>query len=297
MYSIPPPGSGVILGFMLNILDNYNFTSDSMHAPNTVVTHQRIVEALKYTYARRTELGDEDFVDMTEMIRNLTSEVNAHEIFSKITDDKTFQDPKYYGAVTSQKDDHGTAHFSVLAPNGDAAAMTGTINLYFGAKVRSVQSGIVLNDEMDDFSSPNITNHFGIPPSPNNYIRAKKRPLSSMCPAVFVKDNGDVRLVVGAAGGTKISSGVAQVAMNNLWFGKDIKESIDSQRLHHQLFPMSIGFEEEFDPSIREGLRQIGHEVTTFSIGGSVVTGVSREEDGFIYANSDFRKAGEVDGF
>ena len=74
-----------------------------------------------------------------------------------------------------------------------------------------------------------------------------KRPLSSMCPAIFVDPEGEVRLVVGGSGGTKISSSVTEVSMNNLWFGKDIKESIDTRRLHHQLFPMSIGFEEKFD--------------------------------------------------
>ncbi|KAK3853171.1 hypothetical protein Pcinc_040274 [Petrolisthes cinctipes] len=245
MYSIEPPGSGLILGFILNILDGYLLTEDSVSGgESSVLTHHRITEAFKWAYAKRTELGDADFVDMTELKKNLTSDAFADAIRLLITDNRTFQDAEHYGAVTAQRDNHGTAQFSLLAPNGDAVSVTSTINLYFGAGFRSVQTGIVLNDEMDDFSAPNITNYFGIPPSPANFIRPGKRPLSSMCPAVFVDSSGSVRLITGAAGGTKISSGTAWSSLRNLWFGEDIKEAIDARRIHHQLFPMTLGYEE-----------------------------------------------------
>ncbi|XP_063880968.1 scoloptoxin SSD14-like isoform X6 [Scylla paramamosain] len=244
MFSIMPPGSGLILGFILNILDEYGFTPDSMDEGHRILTHHRITEAMKWAYAKRTELGDSNFVDVTELTKNLTSDAFAKNIRSQITDNQTFQDPEHYGAVTAIKEDHGTAHFSLLAPDGDAVSVTSTINLYFGAGIRSKQTGIVLNDEMDDFSAPNITNYFGLPPSPANFIRPGKRPLSSMCPAVFVDSEGDVRLVIGAAGGTKISSGVAWASLNNLWLGDDIKEAIDARRIHHQLFPMTLSYED-----------------------------------------------------
>ncbi|KAK7082763.1 hypothetical protein SK128_003095 [Halocaridina rubra] len=297
MYSVPPPGSGLILGFIMNIIDEYGLTEADLSPENTVLTHHRITEAMKWAYAKRTELGDADFVDMSELTKNLTSDFYSSEIRRQITDDRTFQDPEHYGAVTAVDEDHGTAHFSLLAPNGDAVSATSTINLYFGAGIRSVQTGIVLNDEMDDFSAPNITNYFGIPPSPANFIRPGKRPLSSMCPAVFIDSQGNARLILGAAGGTKISSAVAWASLRNLWFGDDIKEAIDARRIHHQIYPMTLSYENGILKDIIEGLEKIGHETDEFGVGGSVICGIARGNNGLIYANSDFRKAGEVAGF
>ncbi|ROT68616.1 Gamma-glutamyltranspeptidase 1 [Penaeus vannamei] len=289
------PGSGLILGFILNILDEYGLTPESIDDSNIVLTHHRITEAMKWAYAKRTELGDADFVDMSGLTKNLTSDDYAAYIHSQITDDRTFQDPEHYGAVTADPDDHGTAHFSLLAPNGDAVSVTSTVNLYFGAGIRSVQTGIVLNDEMDDFSAQTSQITLGFLLHLPTLLG--QRPLSSMCPAVFVDSKGDVRLIIGAAGGTKISSGVAWASLRNLWFGDNIKEAVDARRIHHQLFPMTFSYEQGILPKIVEGLQTIGHVTEEFGIGGSVVCAIARGDNGKIYANSDFRKAGEVDGF
>ena len=126
----------------------------------------------------------------------------------------------------------------------------------------SKKTGIIYNDEMDDFSAPNITNYFGVPPSPNNFIKGGKRPLSSMCPSIIVGDDGNVKLVIGAAGGTKITTATAlvrfykmikpslklhqilsQVIVRNLWLKEDLKDSIDTRRIHHQLAPMQVSYE------------------------------------------------------
>lgn len=152
----------------------------------------------------------------------------------------------------------------------------------FGAGFTSEQTGIILNDEMDDFSSPNVTNAFGVPPSPANFIKPGKRPLSSMTPTIVVNATTNrVRSVVGASGGTKITTSVVYVSpsspylslsitawpknstilfdcfkcfktiIQNLWFGKSIKEAIDRPKIHHQLFPMTFQYETGF-PKVRK---------------------------------------------
>ncbi|XP_049941993.1 scoloptoxin SSD14-like isoform X1 [Schistocerca serialis cubense] len=300
LYTMPLPGSGPVLAFILNILDGYIPASDE------ITTYQRITEAFKYGYGRRTELGDPYFnEDVLEIVKNLTSRSYAESIRAQISDSVTYNDPGHYGAVLSQPDDHGTAHISVIAPNGDAVSVTSTINLFFGAMVVSKSTGIILNDEMDDFSAPNITSAAGIPPSPANFIQPGKRPLSSMSPSIFVNGSGDVQLVTGAAGGPKIISATTLVSIYSLWFNKTIKEAIDHSRIHHQLFPMTLLYEEGFEENVIEGLSKIGHSVQEFPLGGTSVNGIGVSSrvtgiavsGGKIYANSDFRVNGVVAGF
>ncbi|EZA60265.1 glutathione hydrolase 1 proenzyme isoform X1 [Ooceraea biroi] len=290
IYGAPPPGSGVILAFIMNVLRRL------LPVDNENIMWQRIVETFKWAYARRTELGDPDFVKgMDAVLANLTSDEYAEMIKGRIKDNCTSQDPEEYGAVTATIMDSGTAHVSVLAPDGSAVSVTSTINQVFGAMIRSTSTGIIFNDEMDDFSSPNITNGFDLPPSPANFIRPGKRPLSSMSPTIVVDQNNDVRLVIGAAGGTKITTGVAIGMILNLWSGYNVKEAIDARRLHHQLMPMNVQNEKGFCPTTLNYLYAIGHNVTTFTGIGSAITAVSRE-NGLITANSDYRRQGRTAG-
>ncbi|PSN56496.1 Gamma-glutamyltranspeptidase 1 [Blattella germanica] len=197
MHTVPLPGSGVLLALMLNVLNEYVPSNDN------VTTYQRMVEVFKYAYGRRTHLGDPKFVDLEELVKELTSKEYAAAVRRNISDYQTWQDPEHYGAEVYVPEDHGTAHLSVLAPNGDAVSVTSTVNLL---------TGIILNDEMDDFSAPNITNAFGVPPSPANFIKPGKRPLSSMVPSIFTDGNGQVKLITGAAGGTTITTATALVS-------------------------------------------------------------------------------------
>ncbi|XP_069703106.1 scoloptoxin SSD14-like isoform X2 [Periplaneta americana] len=290
MYTVPPPGSGALLALALNILE------DVMPAKDNVTTYQRITEAFKYTYGKRTQLGDPDFVPISQLIKQITSEAYAAEIRKNLSDCTTWQNASHYGGDFVFSEDHGTAHISVLAPNGDAVSVTSTVNQLFGSMARSLSTGIILNDEMDDFSAPNITNGFGLPPSPSNYIEPGKRPMSSMVPAIFVDGDGEVQLVTGGSGGTKITSATALVVMEVLWFNKNIKEAIDAPRVHHQLFPMSFQYEDRIPQDVVEGMKNIGHVTQLMKSTGSSVTGIARKGQK-IYANSDFRRGGMTAGF
>lgn len=292
LFSIPPPGSGPILGYILRILDGYNFSSQTK---DDVVTYQRMVEALKFGYGYRHELGDEDFENLTTWMKDLISPENADYARSRIMDNMTFS-PSYY-MNSSGRMDYGTAHLSVLAPNGDAVSATSTINYWYGAGFQSRSTGIFLNNEMNDFSVPGVVNLFGIPPSHTNYIVPGKRPMSSMCPAILVDSKGDAQLVIGAAGGSKIPSAMISVAMKVLWLGEDMKTAIDAPRLHHQLLPNELVYEKGFDKNIVQQLKKIGHSVTESGAWGSVVVGIQRHSNRSISASYDYRKGGSNAGW
>jgi len=291
------PGSGTLLSFILNVFDDYGFTPASIADFNaTILTYHRMIETFKYAFALRTNLGDGTFVDMTEITRNLTSKSFARAIREKIDDTKTWQDPRHYGSPTyANVEDHGTAHVSVLAPNGDAVSVTSTINFYFGSGIVSRRTGILLNNGMDDFSIPSRFNYFGMPPSPNNYIAPKKQPLSSMVPSVLLDRHGDVKMIMGAAGGTRITTAVSQVTAKILWMGQTVKEAVDSARIHHQLFPPKLFYEYGLPKQVVDGLKYLGHTVERYRVRGSVAC-VVLYENSTIFANADYRKGGDVYG-
>ncbi|XP_041372224.1 glutathione hydrolase 1 proenzyme-like [Gigantopelta aegis] len=303
VYSPPPPSSGVVFHYILNILRGYNFSPyDVMTTEKSILTYHRITEAFKFAYAKRTALGDGDGEDQTfrdnlnSLVENMTSTDFGDHIRSLITDDRT-HGSMYYGPTLYNPDDAGTVHMSLLAPNGDAVAITSTINLFYGSKVVGNETGIVYNDEMDDFSTPNTTNSFGVPASPANFIKPHKRPLSSMCPSIAVDRDGHVTLIIGASGGTKITTATALVTMNTLWFNKGIKESIDYPRIHHQLYPQSLRVQRGFPQDIIEGLKKKGHDIDLQTSASCIVQGILQTKEGFISANSDYAKHGIPDGY
>lgn len=294
LYSVPAPASGAVLAYILGIMDGFRLSPDDM-LPDDGLTLHRFVEACKFAYAQRGLLGDGKFVKVEELQHLLTSPDFAAVATKLINDSCTHDDPTYYGFVNeSQVEDSGTAHATFWGDNGDVISITSTVNNFFGSQVRTA-SGVILNNEMDDFSTPGMSNSYGIASSRANYIEPRKRPVSSMVPSVIVNSNGDAELAVGGGGGSKITSGVAQVVVRTLWQGDNIKEAIDSPRVHHQLFPNEASVEDELSEEYIAELEGRGHVVTFAGAKRSFISGISREKNR-LYANADFRIGGSVDG-
>lgn len=293
LFSMPLTGSGSLLIFIMNLLNEYDLKHD-------VISYHRIVEAYKFAYAKRSFFADPDFVEgVAALEKNLTSREYANEVRKKIDDLRTHDEPGYYGEQFSNPDDHGTAQISILAPNGDAISVTGTINYILGSLRRS-KTGIILNDEMDDFSTPGMKNVYGIPPSKNNYIVAGKRPMSSMAPSIILNSDGHVSMVIGSAGGSKITTAIAHTIIQHYYMKSNasLYEIFSMKRLHHQLLPNVINYEPGFDQNIIDGLAALNHtmEKVTQTIGFGALVGVL-VQNGQITGAFDPRRGGSVKVF
>ncbi|CAO1382871.1 unnamed protein product [Diamesa serratosioi] len=292
LYTFPLPATGSVLIFMLNILKKYDLKHDAL-------SYHLIAEAFKFAYAKRSVLGDEPSDRIKEMVRNLTSTEYSDYIRDQINEDYTSDDLKYYGASFANQQDHGTAHMSILAPNGDAIAVTGTINNLLGSFRRSQSTGIILNDEMDDFSTPGYVNVYGIPASPANFIQPGKNPLSSMTPTIILDKNHNARMIIGGAGGSRITTGVAFTIIQHLFMNQTLKDSIDARRIHHQLTPMELLWETNFDNAIVDELSEkFKHKIKENKPDGgfAAVVGIA-QVNGIIEGAVDPRRGGSIEIF
>ncbi|HEY6368162.1 MAG TPA: gamma-glutamyltransferase [Candidatus Binatia bacterium] len=254
--TMPPPSSGgVALIQMLNVLESHQL---NQLAHNSGTYLQLIAEAMKHAFADRAQyLGDPDFVKAP--ISTLISKDYATWIRGRISPIKTYP-AKYYGLRNFKTEQGGTTHFSVLDRFGNAVACTLSVNTRFGSKILVPKTGIVLNNEIDDFAIYPSGNVYGLVGNEANALQPKKRPLSSMTPTIILQGDRP-ELIVGAAGGPRIISATLQTIVNVLDFHMPVKEAVEAPRVHHQWIPEEINVETKLTPEAKKSLERRGHSV------------------------------------
>ncbi|KUR78237.1 gamma-glutamyltransferase [Novosphingobium sp. FSW06-99] len=229
----PPPSSGgVVICETMGILSGYPMARFGFHSADAT---QVLIEALRRAYHdRNVMLGDPDFIKV-DAAALIAPAYTAH-LRDGIAMDKATPSLAL-GGVTASPEGHNTTHFSIVDAAGNAVSVTYTLNDWFGAHVVAPGTGILMNDEMDDFSAkPGAANLYGLVEGPNNAIAPGKRPLSSMSPTIVTKD-GQLALVIGTPGGSRIPTGVLQVMLNMIDYGMTLTEAIEAPRIHQQWLP------------------------------------------------------------
>ncbi|KGQ30618.1 gamma-glutamyltranspeptidase [Gallibacterium genomosp. 2] len=279
--TMPPPSSGgAHLIQILNILEHYPLEK---YGANSAKAITKYAEAMKLAYADRSEyLGDPDFVKIP--LNGLISKKYADELVKKIPSDHIVPSKEIKASEPQLYESDQTTHYSIMDKSGNAVAVTYTLNLNFGSGIVAEGTGILLNNEMDDFSSkPGVPNAFGLIGGEANAIAAKKRPLSSMTPTLVMKDNKPF-LVTGSPGGARIITTVLQSIVNTIDYKMNVAEAISVPRIHHQWLPDELRIEEGISPDTIHLLQKEGYKVITKASMGRVQI-VQSTEDGFFGAS------------
>ncbi|KAJ7275360.1 gamma-glutamyltranspeptidase [Mycena haematopus] len=298
IFSTVAPSSGAVVLSALKIFEGYRGNySDS--DPEINVTTHRLIEATQFAYGQRTQYGDPAFTaNVTDLQQYYLTPAAVADVRSKILDNQTFPVAYYDPSDYTPLDDHGTSHMAAIDREGMAISLTTTVNLYWGSQVMTTD-GIILNDEMDDFSSPGQVNAFGFQPSPINFIRPGKRPQSSISSSI-AEDlvTGEVTIATGSAGGSRIITATLQELHHYIDQGMTPEECTHHPRWHDQLSGVTY-FEvgnpalgvQGFPNSTVAYLASLGYNMTTEDLTGSTSHVVARAKNGTITAASDPRKA------
>jgi gamma-glutamyltranspeptidase / glutathione hydrolase len=256
--SAPLPSSGgVVICETLNILSGYPLSELGFHSAQSV---HYMTEALRRAYHdRNVNLGDPDFVK-ADVARFISLDYAA-QLRGGINPDQATLSSSM-GVPGTDHEGKNTTHFSIVDRKGNAVSLTYTLNDWFGARVTPAGTGILLNDEMDDFSSkPGAPNMFGLVEGKNNAIVPGKRPLSSMSPTIVTKD-GKLVMVIGTPGGSHIPTGVLQVMLNVFDHKMTVTEAVDAPRIHAQWLPDIIYYEKNaLSSDTMKALVARGHKI------------------------------------
>jgi gamma-glutamyltranspeptidase/glutathione hydrolase len=254
-----------------------------------------MVEAMRYAYADRAHLlGDPDFVKAP--IGGLLSKRYAAKLRSRIDRMRATPSGKIKAGDTPSSEGNNTTHFSVIDRYGNAVANTYTLNLSYGVGLIAEGTGVLLNNELDDFAAaPGVPNSFGLVGYEANEPGPNKRPLSSMTPTIVLK-NGRPFMVTGSPGGSRIITAVLQVLLNVIDYGMPLGEAEHAPRIHHQWLPDETMVEPTTPPDMIKALEARGHKVTVWppftSVNSIVVT-----PQGFVGAADTRTRGGLAAGY
>jgi gamma-glutamyltranspeptidase/glutathione hydrolase len=288
----PPPSSGGVgMLQMMAMLEGSGY--EKAGAGSAAATHFA-AEVMRRYYADRAKyLGDPDFVKIP--VRGLLSKPYNAMLRSTINPDKITPSDTLSPGDAPAYESEETTHLNVIDAQGNAVALTYTINGGFGNGVTVPRLGFLLNNEMDDFAAkPGEPNMFGLVQGEANAIAPMKRPLSSMTPTIVLKDN-KLFMVLGAPGGSRIITGVTQVLLNVLDFGMTVQQAVDQPRFHHQWKPDKLFLERGFSPDTKALLQQRGHTIEETSSVASVEAILVG--DGWLQGAQNGRSAGKAAGY
>ncbi|HEY0355658.1 MAG TPA: gamma-glutamyltransferase, partial [Flavisolibacter sp.] len=285
-----PSSGGTLLHQMMKMVEDYPLAEYGFHSPEAV---QLMTEVERRAYADRSEhMGDADFYPVPSII---TTESYLKERMKDyrpgVAGSSQVVRP---GKVSKQSEE--TTHLSVIDAEGNAVAVTTTLNNSYGSKTVIGGAGFFMNDEMDDFSSkPGVPNMYGALGGEANAIEPGKRMLSAMTPTIVLKDNKPF-LVVGTPGGTTIPTSVFQTIVNIIDFKLSTEDAVNQPKFHHQWFPDRIDLEKNFPASTRAALEKMGYQIgERSSIGRTEVIKVL--PDGSFEAVADVRGDDHAEGW
>ncbi|MDE3059332.1 MAG: gamma-glutamyltransferase [Bacteroidota bacterium] len=290
----PSSSGGTALIQILNILEGYDLQSFRWHSAREVHV---LAEAMRRVFADRAEfLGDADFVKVP--LHWLLSKKYADERRATIDSVMASPSSSVSHGILPRDESNQTTHFSVVDKDGNCVGVTTTLNGLFGSKVVVDGAGFLLNNEMDDFSAkPGAPNMFGLVGGTANAIAPGKRMLSSMSPTIVLKE-GKPFIVLGARGGSRIITSVAQVIVNVIDFGMNIQEAVDAPRIHLQWLPDTLFAEERgLSPDTAEKLQAMGYNLDTHSYSAIVNAILIDAQHRVLLGAPDARGGGEAAGY
>lgn len=291
VYTMPPPSSGgLVILQVLSVLENYDLTSMGQNSSELLHLY---AETFQHAFADRANfMGDPDRISIP--IDRLLSKERIQDIQGQF-DATTTHERSFYGTPVDIGQDAGTQHISAVDKDGLSVSLTTTINTEFGSRVVGAQSGVLLNNEMDDFvAEPGKANYYGLIGSEANSVAPGAVPLSSMSPTILVSPNGKERIVIGASGGPLIITSTLQVIFNIIDFDLEPSAANSRGRIHHQWVPEKLFIDDELPNDVRNALENKGHAIFSMPLNASVQVIHCIESD--CYAASDPRKGGQPSG-